>query len=79
MKFQEAREKLKEMVGDKYRYIGFRLTEWNENNVDQTDCELYVADYGLFSAPTWEKVFEKLENAMSRKNPEGVKEEIPET
>jgi len=79
MKFQEAKEKLESMVGERFSHISYKLTFCNKYDppLRESMCEVYVEGYGIISAVTWEKVLEQLSSAIEGRKSSKV-EEIPE-
>jgi hypothetical protein len=79
MRFQEAKEKLESMIGERYSHISYKLTFCNKYNppLVESQCEVYVEGFGIIFAPTWEKVFDQLNSVMEGRKPPKT-EEIPE-
>ena len=58
MTFQEARAKLAEISGWKFRKLNYSLSEYSSGRVC-VECQVYIEDTKLaFGEPTWEEAFE---------------------
>jgi hypothetical protein len=65
MKFQEAKDKLKELAKGKYHNLAFSLTEDSSGEIE-TSCSIYLGTekigHGISTnAPTWEQAFALVE------------------
>ena len=73
MKWTEAEERLNELAEGRYRSMGFKKTTSMYADV-QTECYVYVHDFGGFTAPTWDVALTMLADKMGK----GPLEETPE-
>ena len=64
MTFKEAKEKLKELAGDKYFGLTYEYNEHNSGNREE-QCGVYVNSYGWKMSTTFEDALKKMEMAMT--------------
>jgi hypothetical protein len=65
MTFQEAKEKLAQVSGGKYRALYYELIT-SDDGVEQAECRLYVHSGITHEAkPTWAEAFAALDAAMN--------------
>ncbi|MBW2006136.1 MAG: hypothetical protein JRI72_16345 [Deltaproteobacteria bacterium] len=63
---ERAKLRLKQLAEGRYHHLGYEVNETSSGRVG-ISCNVYVEDYGFFSADTWEKALEKLKNWMEVK------------
>lgn len=77
MKFQEAKEKLLELVGDKFCSVEFKETIFGHNSSkEETICRVYVEGFGFQDGPTWDVALGRME--IKVKHIPDKLEELPE-
>lgn len=59
MKFEDAQAKLTALARGKCHSVAYKVITYGDG-MKRADCELYMEDKGLSSAPTWREAFEKL-------------------
>ena len=63
MKLLEARAKLKELSGGKYRNLAYSLTEHRDREVG-ISCTVYVDGQEHHTGETWEEALQEMEYAI---------------
>jgi hypothetical protein len=66
MTFAQARQKLTEVSGGKYRSVSFEITE-KDGRIIGTKCRVYIDGQSGHTAETFEKAFDSLDNYMNPK------------
>jgi len=67
----EAKEQLKELAKGKYYHLAYEVTEYRKGKLG-IRCNVYLEDYGFFSAGSWDKAIAKLQEWMKKKPRETV-------
>jgi len=63
---ERAKLRLKELAKGRYHHLAYEVSETSSGGVG-IFCNVYVEDYGFFSANTWEKALSKLQKWMEVK------------
>jgi len=63
---ERAKLRLKELAKGRYHYLGYEINETSSGRVG-ISCNVYIEDYGFFSADTWDKALAKLQKWMEVK------------
>jgi len=61
----KAKKKLKELAKGKYYQLAYEVTEFHDKL--KIRCNVYIEEYGFFSAGSWDKALEKLQKWMEVK------------
>jgi len=62
----KAKQRLKELAKGRYHYLSYEVTNYHTGKLE-IRCNVYVEDYGFFSAGSWDKAIEKLQKWMEVK------------
>jgi len=62
----KAKQRLKELAKGRYHRIIYECGEMPSGDISIA-CNVYVEDYGFFSADTWDKAIAKLQKWMEVK------------
>jgi len=63
---ERAKLRLKELAKGRYHHLAYEVTEHSTGKLE-IRCNIYVEDYGFFSADTWDQALAKLQNWMEVK------------
>ena len=64
MNFLEAKNKLREIAGDKYISLMYEISEFGEGRME-SGCRLYIDGKGSEEGETWEIAFAKLDKCLN--------------
>ena len=63
---EKAKVRLKKLAEGRYHHLAYEVTEYS-NGMLAINCNVYIEDYGFFSADTWDRAIEKLKKWMEVK------------